>query len=69
MRSSNGVNPVSSHTTDEERFVCVGVCVNCMCALSAAGQCTQRGVAVQAAICFRGQGGVTAWVCGLCGHG
>ena len=45
------------------------VYVYCMCALSAAGQCAQRGVAVQAAVSFRGHGGVTARVSGLCGHG
>lgn len=71
MRSSVGLKPLSHHThTDEERFAfCVPACVYCMCALSAAGQRTQRGVAVQAAVCFRGHGGVTARVSGLCGHG
>lgn len=44
-------------------------CICCMCALSAAGQSTQRGVAVQAAVRFRCHGGVTTWVGGLSGHG
>lgn len=47
----------------------VCVYVYCMCPLSTASQCTQRGMAVQAAVCFRGHGGVTAWVRGFCGHG
>lgn len=37
--------------------------------LSTAGQRTQRGVAVQAAVRFRRHGGVTACVGGLGGHG
>lgn len=56
--------------SDEETFMFLCRCVfqYYMCALSAAGQCTQRGMAVHAAVCFRGHGGVTAWVRGLCGH-
>lgn len=76
MRSSIGLTPLPSHNTDGGKgFLCVSVCVclcvyvYCMCALSAAGQCAQRGVAVQAAVSFRGHGGVTARVSGLCGHG
>lgn len=67
MRSSIGQKPSHrTHTDEEWPFVRRCVCVR---ALSAAGQRPQSGVALQAAVCFRCHGGVTARVSGLSGHG
>lgn len=69
MRSSSGLTLINPHYTRRRGKVCFCVVGVCACVLSAAGQSTQRGVAVQAAVRFRRHGGVTAGVSGLSGHG